>query len=223
MNKFIYIICGHYGVGKTNVSVNAAMTLKRSSPSLDVTLVDLDIVNPYFRAADNKQMLEGENIRVICPQYANSNVDIPSLPPEINSVFESGVSFIDVGGDDSGATALGGYSEKIKAYGYEMYYVINMYRPTVEQAFDAVEMAKNIEYNSRLKFDGIINNSNLSFETTAQNIKDSFSYAKDISEKLELPVVCTTCLNRLKEEFSTEEKEKHKMFFINDITNHLYL
>lgn len=104
----LLLIVGHYGCGKTNVAVNLAMQLADSG--IQVTLADLDIVNPYFRAADNAEELRARGINVIIPEYANSNVDIPSVPPEIQSIFislrggASGVSILDIGGDDAGAT-----------------------------------------------------------------------------------------------------------------------
>ena len=47
--KRITIITGHYGSGKTNLSVNLAVNAAKEGKK--VTVVDLDIVNPYFRTA----------------------------------------------------------------------------------------------------------------------------------------------------------------------------
>ncbi|MEG2429922.1 MAG: P-loop NTPase, partial [Oscillospiraceae bacterium] len=123
--KRISIITGHYGSGKTNVAVNLALQLKEQHEK--VTIVDLDIVNPYFRTSDFTQMLSEKGIKVIAPVYANTNLDIPALPPSINSIFDNKDSFVivDVGGDDAGAIALGQFSNRIKNSEYDMYYVIN--------------------------------------------------------------------------------------------------
>ena len=77
----IVIVTGHFGAGKTNFAVNLAREAKKNGAS--VTLIDLDIVNPYFRAADNKAELEALGIKCVVPDFANTNVDIPVLPPEI--------------------------------------------------------------------------------------------------------------------------------------------
>ena len=45
----ITVICGHYGVGKTNLAVNLA--IDSAAEGVPTTLIDLDIVNPYFRAS----------------------------------------------------------------------------------------------------------------------------------------------------------------------------
>ena len=47
--KRITVITGHYGCGKTNLSVNLAV--KAAEKWEKVTVVDLDLVNPYFRTA----------------------------------------------------------------------------------------------------------------------------------------------------------------------------
>ena len=51
----ITVICGHYGAGKTNVAVNLAIAARKEGRP--VYLADVDIVNPYFRAADAAEML----------------------------------------------------------------------------------------------------------------------------------------------------------------------
>ncbi|MDR3149571.1 MAG: P-loop NTPase, partial [Oscillospiraceae bacterium] len=54
--KALTLITGHYGCGKTNFALNLACTLAERGKS--VTLVDLDIVNPYFRSSDYPELLE---------------------------------------------------------------------------------------------------------------------------------------------------------------------
>ena len=74
----IIIIVGHYGCGKTNFAVNLALDVAASGEK--TTLFDLDIVNPYFRSADHKEMLEQKGIELVAPLFAGSNVDAPALP-----------------------------------------------------------------------------------------------------------------------------------------------
>lgn len=186
------IIAGHYGAGKTNVAVALALALADRDGG--AVLVDLDTVNPYFRAADSAELLHRAGVRTINPEYANSNVDIPTLPPEIASVFVSDETAIfDVGGDD-GASALGVYEREIKSRGYEMFYVINMYRPLTAAPEDAVSLMREIESYSRLSFTGIINNSNLGAETTEKTVADSISYADEVSRLTGLPIAFTSVI-----------------------------
>lgn len=193
-DKKIIIIAGHYGAGKTNVACNLALYLKKISSDKDkkVTLIDLDTVNPYFRAADAKGDMESAGIRAIVPEYANTNVDLPTLPPEIYSVFLSDETVIfDVGGDD-GAVALGVYEKEIKNCGYDMYYVINMYRPLTSSPEETVSVMREIEEYSKLSFTGIINNSNLGEETVSETVSLSSEYAEKTAELAGLPLIFTS-------------------------------
>ena len=72
--KRVTLFCGHYGSGKTNIAVNYALDLRRQG--LEVTIADLDIVNPYFRSKDSTDVLEAEGVRVIALPFANSSVDL---------------------------------------------------------------------------------------------------------------------------------------------------
>ena len=83
-NRKIYLITGHYGSGKTNFAVNLALDQRKQGKS--VTLVDLDIVNPYFRTADSEAFLRARGIKPLVPQYANTNVEIPSLPEALGKL-----------------------------------------------------------------------------------------------------------------------------------------
>ena len=200
----IIIVCGHYGSGKTNVAVNLALQYKKMHPNTDVALADMDIVNPYFRAADAAQELIDAGIRPVLPAYANSNVDIPSLPPELYSLFlpeSETVSFIDVGGDD-GAVALGMYADQIRACGYEMLYVVSCYRPLTETPEEAAELMRVIEEAARLKCTGIINNSSLGGETTAEIVAASIPYAHACADACGIPLLYTSYYEALLPDFA---------------------
>lgn len=188
------IICGHYGCGKTNLSINLAVDMSKSGTK--VTLVDLDLVNPYFRSSDYKHILDEYDIKLLASNFAHTNLDIPSLPAEMYSILyeEDRSVIIDVGGDDMGATALGRFAAGIKENkaDYKMYYVVNKYRPQTEDVGSTVDLLKEIESASRLKACGVINNSHLQNETDKDTILSSINYAKDIEKSLNIPLIMTT-------------------------------
>ena len=198
MLKRINIICGHYGSGKTNLALNLAMDLKRGGAG--VVLVDLDIVNPYFRSADYTDLMEKNGIKVISPSTAGTTVDAPALTGEILSVFDkTGDSIIiDVGGDDAGAYALGRFSNRIAAQGeYEMLYVINKYRKLISTPQEAVELLREVESAGSLRATGIVNNSHLCDLTSAQDILSSVPYAEQTAALAGLPLVMTAVPKKL--------------------------
>ncbi|MBO5955800.1 MAG: hypothetical protein J6Q10_03265 [Clostridia bacterium] len=203
--KRITLLSGHYGSGKTNIAVNMAFDLKKEFDN--VAIADIDIVNPYFRTKDSQLELEEKGIRLICSEYANSNVDIPAIPQEMYSVIDNRdiMSIVDIGGDDRGAYALGRYSKSIlEENNFEMLFVANKYRPLTPDAKSTVEIMREIEIAGKIPFTGIINNSNLGNETTADDVLASVDYASEISRLAGIPVVMTT----VKEEIFDELSEK---------------
>ncbi len=191
-SKRITLLCGHYGSGKTNVAVNLA--LRERTLYEKVAVADLDIVNPYFRTKDSSAEFEAAGIRLICSDYANTNVDIPALPPDLYAITDdkSIRVLIDVGGDDRGALALGRLAPSIlEENSYEMLMVINGYRPLTRDAASTLEVLQEIEAACGIPFTGLVNNSNLGNDTTADDVLASLAYAEEVSRITGLPVVMT--------------------------------
>lgn len=187
----INIITGHYGSGKTNVSVNMALDLAEKGEN--VTVVDLDIVNPYFRTADFKELFGEHNISLTVPTYANSNLDIPALGFDMNGIADrEGYIIIDVGGDDEGAKALGRYRKVFEKYDTQMLYVINRFRYLTKEPAEALQLMYEIENASGMKCDGIINNTNLGRETDRDIVLGSVAYADEVCREAGLPLVAVT-------------------------------
>ena len=192
--KRITLFCGHYGSGKTNIALNYALALKASQGG-NVTVADLDIVNPYFRTKDSVKELEQAGIRLICSEYANTNLDIPALPPDLYAIThdKNHSVVLDIGGDDRGALVLGRIAPAIlEENDYEMLLVINKYRPLTPDAPSTVEVMREIETAGKIRFTGLVNNSNLGEETTAEDVIASMEYAKSVSEQTGLPIVFTS-------------------------------
>ncbi len=193
MNKRLTIICGHYGSGKTNIALNLAMA-KRTEVDR-ITVADLDIVNPYFRTKDSEKELTDAGIRLICSEFANSNVDIPALPQDLYAITDDRDMhcILDIGGDDRGALALGRIAPAIlEENDYDMLFVANQYRPLTRDVDSTMEVMREIEAACGIGFTGIINNSNLGNETTPDDVLRTVPYADALSARCGLPVVMTT-------------------------------
>lgn len=191
--KRVTLFAGHYGSGKTNIAVNYARRLAAAGHT--VTLADLDIVNPYFRAKDSEEMLAHEGISLISSPYANSNVDLPAIPQEMYAVVDDKTRYavMDIGGDDRGAYALGRYAPGLlEEANYEMFLVINCYRPLSRDVAATLEIMQEIERAGGMRFTAIVNNSNLGAETTAETVLASIPYAQEISRASGLPVKFTS-------------------------------
>ena len=207
MDRKFYIICGHYGCGKSNYSINLA--LKLAAEGRKVILMDLDLVNPYFLSSAYKDILEEKGIQVIAPMFANSNVETPALPAEMNLVFETDRDVVmDVGGDDAGSVVLGRYHEQLNNVDYEMIYLINHYRNLTATPAETAEVLHQIEEASRCKAKAVVANSHLKQETTWDVVKNAIPYAKETAEECNLPLKAVTIPSALCEDEAVKEEMK---------------
>ena len=178
MKSSITVICGHYGCGKTNLVLNlAAEAAQRGRRSV---VVDMDVVNPYFRSSDYSALLKKLGVELIAP--------------EIFSIFnmENADIFIDAGGDDVGATALGQLHRQIETAGYEMLYVVNRYRVLSTKPEETLPLLREIETASHLKATAVVNNSNLAVQTDMQTVLNAVPFAKKAAELCHLPLLYST-------------------------------
>ncbi len=190
--KRITIFSGHYGSGKTNIALTYALAERAKGKS--VAIADIDIVNPYFRTKDSEAMLTEHGIRLICSEYANTNIDIPALPQDIYAIVDdrSLTCILDVGGDERGALALGRIAPAIREENdYDMIFVANRFRPLTATVDGAMEVLSEIEAACGLRFTAIVNNSNLGAETAAEDILSSVAFGKALSEASGLPLIAT--------------------------------
>ncbi len=208
MEKRINIITGHYGSGKTEIAINMALKLKEKHEN--VAICDMDIVNPYFRTNDAKEFLAQKGIKVIAPEYASTNIDIPILPGDILSVFSDKTMYavLDLGGDDDGAVALGKYHQYLEQEDYDMFFVLNALRPDTSTTEDIKTLAQNIEIMSRAKITALINNTNLSYLSESRHITESLDFALEAAKVLGVPMKYITgteeMLSKLPDEFKNK-------------------
>lgn len=186
----ITALVGHYGCGKTNLAANLALEMSKSGK---VTVVDIDIVNPYFRTADFKDKFKKYGISLVTTEYANTNLDIPVLNFDIASISEnSDYVIIDVGGGNDGAAALGRYHTVLEEKNTQILYVFNMYRGL--SAEETAQSMREIEHACRMKCTALVNNSNLGTMTEREDILKSKSFEDELVNITGLPVAmrCTT-------------------------------
>jgi hypothetical protein len=190
--KYI-VLTGNYGSGKTEIALN--MAVKYAGEGKRVCLVDFDIVNPYFRSAERKDMLEAHGVRVLMPTFAMSAVDIPALPAEMQSVFSSDedVIIFDVGGDDTGAAALGVYAPMFNAdrENVKMLFVVNACRPLSATAEDTLDLMERVSERAKMKPDALVNNTNTARDTLPETVLDGQRVLREISAASGLPVAYT--------------------------------
>lgn len=189
----VTVVVGHYGAGKTNFSVNLAIDLAEAGE--EVSLVDLDVVNPYFRASEQRVLLEDHGVRLVAPIFAEAgtSLDVPSLSGQVTSVLHDAWNgarvIVDAGGDDVGATALGRFAHYVSGGDYAMLYVANRFRNLVQVPADALENLREIQSACHLQATGIVSNAHLKGETTADTVEKGIEYACELADLAGLPML----------------------------------
>ncbi|MCL1890937.1 MAG: ParA family protein [Coriobacteriia bacterium] len=211
------IVAGHYGVGKTNLALNLALMQRRALGVDALTLIDLDIVNPYFRSGNYEQGLQSLGISFLGPVHGASNLDTPSLMPGIAAALAAASSehpvIIDVGGDADGARALARFVPQITAQPeFWFIYVANSSRPEVDDPEKALAILREIERVSGLCATHIAGNTHLKEQTSPETIISSLPYLEKLAELTKLPLAFVAvphdCLLELAQEEGLEAQEK---------------
>lgn len=192
MEARIRVFVGHFGSGKTEISLNYAAKL--ADEGNKVCVADLDIVNPYFCSRDEEEFLKEKGIRLIATPKEYANAELGTIPLNAMSIFndKSYEVILDVGGDNQGAIALGQYNRYFKEEDYDMYFVVNTTRPFTKDAEGVIQYINEIETASRLKVKYLISNTNLSYETTVEHILEGQKVIKEVSQRTGIPIRYTT-------------------------------
>lgn len=202
-DKRIVIFAGAYGSGKTEVAVNYAIQMAQLTRD-SISIIDLDIVNPYFRSREAALEMETYGIRPINPLGEQSHADLPIIVPQIRAAIESsaGRVIIDVGGDDLGARVLSSMHDALETAQYEFLMVLNANRPFTATPEGALKMMRAIESSARLKFSGIISNTHLIGETTPQTILDGITLAQTVARQTGVPLVFASGMDEVIEKLA---------------------
>jgi hypothetical protein len=187
------VFAGPSGSGKTEVSINLALSLIRLTAS-QVTLCDLDVVKPYFRLRDMLHLLtkdEAARLNIIEPERRLLHADLPTFPRNLHALLSSPetTKVIDVGGDAIGAGAVAQFRETIIASDCRFYIVVNTLRPGMDSGDGLKRMLTAIRSGARLAVSGLVANTNLQAETTADDVQRGYDAVKALGDREGLPVV----------------------------------
>lgn len=185
----VTILAGHFGSGKTEIAVNAALALAGGPDP--VSVVDLDVVKPYFRTRSAREFFEEAGVELVSPCGELAASDLPIVLPAVRErLMERGRKVIlDAGGDDMGVRALSSVLDAVPPGETDFLCVLNFRRPFTPDAASAVEMARKIESSARLRFTGLISNTHLMRETTPEIVREGYAMALETGSALGLPVV----------------------------------
>ena len=205
--KNVKVLIGNYGSGKSELALNFAMQAAARGDRTE--LLDLDMVNTYFRLTERGKMVEQKEIRLVSPNFACAGIETLSLPAEVASAFvlDWDSVIFDVGGDDVGSTALGRYHEDFMALepgALEVLNVVNIRRPLSGTVEKILRLQEGMQIHGRLQITGMINNTNLSTMTSEQELWDGYLLLKEVSDLTGIPVAYTTGKKEFLDKFLAE-------------------
>lgn len=218
----LVIVIGHYGSGKTNLSLNLARMLKAQGKQ--PTLVDLDVVNPYFRSTDYQELTEHEDIPIVGPVFGKSNLDAPSLPPAVDTTIQQAhidaPVIVDVGGDPDGARALARYVPSIERVDDALVVVVvNTRRPETKSLEDNLAMIKQLEKQTGLTVSGMVGNNHLAESTTLELALEAESLLKTLAKQSKRKLLAITVPAEAIEDPSATDKTHERLSPSQTATN----
>lgn len=185
--KRIVFITGHYGSGKTEISLNLAIQHHFN------WLIDLDVINPYFRSREHEDLLASRHIRLLSSDVKKGTyIDTPFISKHVFQPFyhQDIHAIYDLGGSDLGAKLMRQFQDE-SFEEVDFFFVINTYRPETQTAASIRHVMATIESSSGRKLTGLIHNSNLLKETTWDDIMSGQHIVHQVSQETGLPIVFT--------------------------------
>ena len=203
-DKRIRLFIGHYGSGKSEVSINYVTTLRKQVEG-EVALADLDVVNVYFRTREKKDLMKELGITPIDSSIETTTLDVPAVSAEImRPLHDDSVNYvIDVGGDNVGGRVVGRFAKQFEQDDYDMFYVVNANREKTQTAKEVLGYIDAIEA-SKLKVTGLVNNTHMLRETTVEDILKGQEVAREVSKIRNIPIKYVCCLESLVDKLPTD-------------------
>ena len=202
----MYVLIGNYGSGKSELALNFAFEAAKHGRT---ELLDLDMVNTYFRLTERGKLVSQKEIRLVSPNFACSGIETLSLPAEVASAFALNWDTVifDVGGDAVGSTALGRYHSdfaELEPDQLEVLNVVNIRRPLAGTVEKIIKLQEEMQIHSRLKITGMINNTNLGTMTRPDELRDGYEILKEVSQQTGIPVAYTSGKKEFLDQFLQE-------------------
>ena len=197
-DKRIRLFIGHYGSGKSEVSINYVTKLREQVEG-EVALADLDVVNVYFRSREKKDIMKDLGITPIDSSINTTTLDLPAVSAEImRPLNDKSVNYvIDVGGDNVGGKVVGRFANQFNSNDYDMFYVVNANREKTQTAKEVLQYIDAIEATSKLKVTGLINNTHMLKETTVEDVLKGQYVAREVSKIRNIHIKYISCLESI--------------------------
>ncbi|WP_434797798.1 ATP-binding protein [Terrisporobacter vanillatitrophus] len=204
-DKRVRLFIGHYGSGKSEVSLNYVTRLRELVEG-EVALADLDVVNVYFRTREKKDLMRQLGITPIDSSIQTTTLDVPAVSAGVmRPLHDDKVNYVlDVGGDNVGGRVVGRFAEHFKPEDYDMFFVVNANREKTQTAKEVLGYIDAIEATSKLKVTGLVNNTHLLRETTVEDVLKGQDVVREVSKIKNIPIKYVCCLESLVDQLPKE-------------------
>ena len=188
----LYLYVGMFGSGKTELSLNTAIFLRKKQTH--VAIADIDIISPYFRSRDEKSFLEEMQIKMITVPERYMHADLPIIPPEVGGYISNPdfLTVVDVGGNEDGAVVLGSLKNFIDKVKKSTFFVVNVFRPFSATKAEIISNIDRISQIGKIKIEYLVNNSNVGSETKFDDIKIGEEILTEVSKETSIPLAFTS-------------------------------
>lgn len=191
MARKVEVYAGAYASGKSETALNRARQYAKSGKQ--ITLVDLDTVEPAYTLRPIAKQLESEGINVITqPDYfglgeAGSYI----TPTQQNCLSVEGDVIVDVGYGAAGLDILDILSNIGDEENMEIYLVVNTSKfetSSFDNIVEYVTFSEGLEKREWKKFSGFISNTHFGNETTKEDVIRGYELLKKVSQHLNIPI-----------------------------------
>ncbi|HOA79045.1 MAG: ATP-binding protein [Bacilli bacterium] len=186
--KRITFITGHYGSGKSEFAVNLAISEGANM------IVDLDIINPYFRSRELARLLEEKNVSLVSsPLKDAAGSDLPYIAKEAYQPFSAPDirAIYDLGGDRAGARLMRQFKDLMNIAEVDLLLCVNVYRELTSSPEKITDIIRQIEESAGFRVTGLINNSNFLRDTTYDDLLYGETVLKEVEKRTRLAIVYT--------------------------------
>lgn len=202
MTRILEAYVGEYASGKSENAVNRAVKL--AGENRKVTLVDLDIVEPFYTLRPIKKELAAMGIDVVAWETKETDGLGEAgtiIKPEMRWVLSRpGDVILDIGYGVEGAKTLNLVEDALNDPDLKIYLVINIARPMTMTEEDIWEYALQLS-----PIHGLINNSHLGDETDLEVIQEGARIVTKVASRLNLPVIATAVDERFADQMDSQD------------------
>lgn len=186
MKRIVEAYIGEYASGKSENAINRALELEKMG--LEVTLADLDTVEPFYTLRPIKGLLESRGITVVGwgPEDRFGLGETGGLiKPAARWVLRrKGSVILDIGYGVYGAQTLNLVEGADEDPDLKVLVVVNTARPMTATTKDIVEYVRSLG-----RADGLVSNNHLGGETTPEFIEKGNRVVVEAARILNIPVV----------------------------------